>query len=101
MNRNIIIPKDKLKKFCERNYIRKLALFGSILRDDFGPDSDIDVLVEFEPEAIVGFFKLFDMEEELSLLFDGRKVDINTPKCISKYFRDKVLTEAVVQYVKP
>jgi hypothetical protein len=72
-----------------------------VLRDDFRPDSDIDVLVEFEPDADVGFFELYDIEQELSALLGGRKVDINTPQCLSKYFRDNVLAEAEVQYAKP
>jgi uncharacterized protein len=101
MARNLIVPKDKIETFCGRNHIRKLAIFGSALRDDFRPDSDIDVLVEFEPGADIGFFELYDIEQELSALFGGRKVDINTPQCLSKYFRDKVLTEAEVQYAKP
>jgi uncharacterized protein len=101
MARNLAVPKDKIKDFCSRNHIRKLAIFGSVLRDDFRPDSDIDVLVEFEPGAGVGFFELYDIEQELSALLGGRKVDINTPQCLSKYFRDQVLTEAEVQYAKP
>ena len=101
MARNLIVPKDKIEAFCSRNHIRKLAIFGSALRDDFRSDSDIDVLVEFEPDADVGFFELYDIEQELSALFGGRKVDINTPQCLSKYFRDKVLSEAEVQYAKP
>ena len=96
-----LIPKDKVAEFCRRNHIRKLAFFGSVLREDFSPDSDIDVLVEFEPDAGVGFFELYDMEQELSSLLGGRKVDLSTPKCLSKYFRDKVLSEAEVHYAKP
>ena len=101
MTKNITLSKEKIEEFCLRNRIRKLALFGSVLRDDFSPESDIDVLVEFEPGARVGFFELYDLEQELSALFGGKKVDINTPKCLSKYFRDEVLTTAEVQYVKP
>jgi predicted nucleotidyltransferase len=97
---NINVPKDKIAEFCQRHSIRKLAFFGSVLRDDFGPGSDVDVLVEFIPGAAVGFFKLYDLEQELSRILEGRKVDINTPKSLSKYFRDKVLTEAEVQYVQ-
>jgi len=76
-----------------------LALFGSALRDDFTPESDVDVLVEFDPNARVGFFKLFDMEQELSQLFGGRKIDMNTPRSLSKYFRDEVLREVEQLYV--
>ena len=101
MTNNFMISKDKIEDFCRRNHIRKLALFGSVLRDDFNSDSDIDVLVDFEPDAGVGFFELYDMEQELSSLLGGRKVDLSTPKCLSKYFRDKVLSEAEVHYAKP
>jgi hypothetical protein len=94
----ITVPKDKIETFCRRNRIKKLALFGSVLREDFTSESDIDVLVEFEPSARVGFFELYDMEQELSDILGGRKVDINTPKSISKYFRNKVLATAEVQF---
>jgi uncharacterized protein len=97
---NIKVTKDKMAEFCQRHSIRKLAFFGSVLRDDFRPGSDVDVLVEFIPGAAVGFFKLYDLEQELSRILEGRKVDINTPKSLSKYFRDKVLSEAEVQYVQ-
>jgi uncharacterized protein len=99
MSANIEIPDDEIAEFCRRNRIRRLALFGSVLRDDFGPDSDVDVLVEFEPEAPVGLFELFDMEQELSHIL-GRQVDMNTPNSLSKYFRDQVLQEAEEQYVQ-
>lgn len=98
MSIRIDLPENKIKDFCRRNRITKLAFFGSVLRDDFRNDSDIDILVEFETGAPVGFFELYDMEQELSHLFGGRNVDINTPKSLSKYFRDEVLREA--QYVK-
>jgi hypothetical protein len=93
-------PQEKIVDFCKRHHIRKLALFGSFLRDDFGPESDIDVLVEFEPGQTVGFFKLFDLEEELSNLFGGRKVELNTPNSLSRYFRQEVLRSAEVQYAQ-
>jgi uncharacterized protein len=92
----IDIPKDKITDFCRRNHIRRLALFGSVLRDDFRPDSDIDILVEFEPDARVGL-RFFALEQELSEIL-GRKVDLNTPGFLSNYFRDEVLAEAEVQY---
>jgi hypothetical protein len=92
----IDIPKEKIAEFCRRNHIRRLALFGSVLREDFGPDSDVDVLVEFEPQARVGL-AFFAMELELSEIL-GRKVDLNTPGFLSRYFRDEVLAEAQVQY---
>ena len=100
MNAKLNIPKKKIADFCRRNHIRRLAFFGSVLRDDFGPDSDVDVLVEFETRARVGFFELYDMEQELSHLLGSRKVDINTPKNLSKYFRDEVLRESEVQYAQ-
>ena len=100
MSARIEVAKDRIVEFCRRNHIRKLAFFGSVLRDDFRPDSDVDVLVEFEPGARVGFFELYDMEQELSRLMGGRKVDMNTPRSLSKYFRDEVLREAEVQYAQ-
>jgi uncharacterized protein len=99
-NKNVPISKSQIADFCRRHYIRKLSLFGSLLRDDFGPKSDVDILVEFEPDARVGFFKLYDLEQELSQLFGGRRIDINTPNSLSKYFRDEVLAEAEVFYVQ-
>jgi predicted nucleotidyltransferase len=99
MNANITIDKEVVAAFCQRNRIRKLSLFGSVLRDDFGQDSDVDLLVEFEPEAKVGLFGLTRMEIELSELL-GRKVDLNTPGFLSKYFRDQVLAEAEVIYAE-
>lgn len=92
----IDIPKDRIADFCRRNRIRRLALFGSVLRDDFRPDSDVDVLVEFEPDARIGL-RFFALEQELSEIL-GRKVDLNTPGFLSGYFRDEVLAEAEVQY---
>jgi predicted nucleotidyltransferase len=90
------LPKDKIAEFCRRRHIRKLSVFGSILREDFTRDSDVDVLVEFEPGATVGL-NFFAMERELSELL-RRKVDLNTPGFLCKYFRDEVLAEAEVQY---
>jgi predicted nucleotidyltransferase len=90
------IPQDKLAEFCRRHRIRKLALFGSVLRNDFGEDSDIDVLVEFEPGTAVGL-SFFSIERELSLLL-GRKVDLNTPGFLGKYLRNQILSEAEVKY---
>lgn len=93
----IDISPERIETFCRKHGIRRLALFGSILRDDFGPDSDIDVLVEFEPGATPGF-GFFGLQEELSEML-GRKVDLNTANCLSQYFRDEVLHEAEVLYV--
>jgi predicted nucleotidyltransferase len=91
------IPKERIAEFCRRNHIRRLALFGSVLRDDFGPASDVDVLVEFEAGARVGLLRLAGMEIELGEIL-GRKVDLNTPGFLSDYFRDQVLAEAEVQF---
>ena len=93
----IDIPTERIAEFCRANRIRRLALFGSVLRDDFGPNSDVDVLVEFEPEARVGLLRLAGLEIELGELL-GRKVDMNTPGFLSDYFRDQVLAEAEVHY---
>jgi len=94
---HVDIPKELIAEFCRRNHIRRLALFGSVLRDDFGPDSDVDVLVEFEPGARVGLLRLAGMEIVLSEIL-VREVDLNTPGFLSDYFREKVLAEAEVQY---
>jgi predicted nucleotidyltransferase len=94
----IELPEDKITSFCRKHHIRKLSLFGSVLRDDFTADSDVDVLVEFEPGHASSFFHLFDMEDELSVIFGGRKVDIRTPEDLSRYFRQQVMNTAVVQY---
>jgi len=97
----IEIPKDKIADFCRRHHIRKLSLFGLVLRDDFRPESDIDVLVEFEPGHVPGLFRLASMEFELAeILGGGRKVDMNTPRSLSRYFRDRVVAQAQVQYVR-
>jgi len=97
---NIDIPVEDIREFCRRHYIRKLSFFGSVLRDDFGSESDIDVLVEFEKDRVPGLIRLAGLEIELSQIFGGRKVDINTPKCLSHYFRERVLSEAEAQYVR-
>ena len=99
MNQNAIVPKDKIGEFCRRHHIRKLALFGSVLRDDFGPDSDVDVLVDFEPGYLVGF-GMIDMEDDLSRLFGGRKVDIVQEKYLNSRLRGRVLASAEVQYAE-
>jgi len=93
----ISIDREALATFCRRHHVRRLALFGSVLRDDFTPTSDVDVLVEFEPGHVPGF-AFFEMEQELSAII-GRKVDLNTPGFLSRYFRDRVLAEAENQYV--
>ncbi len=94
---HIKVPKDQLAEFCKRHHVRRLALFGSVLRDDFGPDSDVDVLVEFEPGHTPGL-AFFAMQDELSAIV-GRRVDLNTPGFLSRYFRDRVMSEAENLYV--
>jgi hypothetical protein len=98
--KNINFPADKVAEFCKRNRIRKLSLFGSALRDDFRPDSDIDLLVEFQTGAAPSLIDLARMERELSAIIGGRKVDLRTPKELSRYFRDEVLSTASVQYAE-
>jgi predicted nucleotidyltransferase len=93
------LPRERIAEFCKRNHIRKLSLFGSVLRDDFRRGSDIDVLVEFEPGHVPGL-NFFTMEIELSQLL-GQKVDLNTPQFLSRYFRDQVLAESETLYVAP
>ncbi len=99
MNRSLIMPKDKIADFCRRYHICRLAVFGSALRDDFGPDSDVDVLVDFEPGHVPGFMALAGMERELSGIL-GRKADLRTPEDLSRYFRDEVIAAAEIQYAQ-
>ena len=100
MTANLAIPKNEIADFCQRHHILSLAIFGSALRDDFGPESDVDVLVDFDPDHTPGFFSLFDMEEELTTLFGGHKADLRTPQDLSRYFRQEVIDNAQVQYVQ-
>jgi predicted nucleotidyltransferase len=97
---NIEVSKVKLAEFCRKNHIHKLSLFGSVLREDFGPESDVDILVEFEPNSKPGLFGLLSMELELSELLAGRKVDLRTPEDLSRYFRREVLDSARIQYAQ-
>lgn len=98
-SKNLNIPQGKIAEFCKRNHIRKLSLFGSAVRGDYSPESDLDVLVEFEPARIPGLIKLAGMEIELSEIF-GRKVDLRTAEDLSKYFRQEVVKKAEVQYAE-
>jgi uncharacterized protein len=91
--------KEAIADFCRRHRIRKLSLFGSVLRDDFRPESDIDVLVEFEPGHAVGW-GIIDIEEELSQLFGGHKVDMVREKYLNPRLRDRILASAEVQYAE-
>jgi len=94
----VTVSQTKLEEFCKHHHIRRLALFGSVLRDDFRPDSDIDVLVEFEPGHVPGLFGLEGIALELVPLLGGRAVDLNTSRSLSHYIRDRVLQQAEVLY---
>ncbi len=96
MRARIAIDREEIASFCRRNHICRLALFGSVLRDDFGPDSDIDVLVEFEAGHVPGL-AFIRLEQELSSLL-GRRVDLVTPRFLNERIRDRVLNDAEVQY---
>lgn len=100
MATQISINNEQITEFCLQHHIRRFSLFGSVLRMDFNPESDIDVLVEFEPEHVPGLLGVARMERQLSELFDGRKVDLRTPEDLSRYFRDAVLQEADLQYAQ-
>lgn len=95
----IAVDQESLARFARRNGIRKLSFFGSVLRDDFRPDSDVDVLVEFEPQTRMGLIRMAGLELELSEII-GRRVDLRTPADLSRYFRDDVIRTALVQYDK-
>lgn len=94
----VTLDQQRLAAFCRRNHIRRLALFGSVLREDFSPDSDVDVLVEFDPHHVPGLLGIARMERELSAILGGRKVDLRTAEDLSRYFRQDVLEEARVVY---
>jgi len=96
---NIELSKEKIADFCRRHYIRKLSVFGSFLTEDFGTDSDIDILVEFHPDHIPGLIRLAGMENELTSIL-GRKVDIRTAEDLSRYFRQEVIESAEVKYAE-
>ena len=91
------ISRAELETFCRRNHITRMSLFGSALRDELEPGSDIDILVEFDKDHMPGLFDIAGMEIELSEMF-GRKVDLRTPAELSRYFRDEVLEKARVEY---
>ena len=98
MGASLSLDITTIEAFCKKNQIGRLSLFGSVLREDFGPESDVDVLVEFLPGARVGLIRMAGMQMELSAIL-GRKADLRTPADLSRYFRDKVLREAEVKYV--
>ena len=97
MSAHIQVNKDEIAEFCCRRHIRRLAFFGSVLRDDFRPDSDVDVLVEFEPDYRLGLFELIRMQREFSDLI-GREADFRTPEDLGRYMRARVIAESEVQY---
>ena len=96
---HIDLPKPEIEKFCKKHHILKLSVFGSVLREDFGTQSDIDLLIEFDPEHTPGLIRLAGMEIELSAIL-GRKVDLRTPQDLSRHFRQEVVESAEVQYVE-
>ena len=100
MNQTALLPsKSELAAFCRRHYIRRLSVFGSALRKDFRPNSDVDLLVEFQPGHTPGW-EIIDLEDELSNLFGGRRVDVVNPKYLNPRLRDQILDSAVVQYAE-
>jgi uncharacterized protein len=98
-NLPIDLKPEILSEFCRKNYIKKLSFFGSVLRDDFGPKSDVDILVEFQPDHVPGLFRLASMEEELSEIL-SRKADLRTIEDLSPYFRQDVINSAEVGYAE-
>ena len=94
----LFINRTALASLCRRRHIRRLSLFGSVLKGNARPDSDVDLLVEFSCEAKPSLFDLAEIEQELSVLLAGRRVDLRTAEDLSRYFRDEVLREAEVQY---
>ena len=100
MQKSLKLDESTLARFCEQHQIRRLALFGSQMKGTARPDSDIDLLVEFEPDGVPGLFGIATMELELSDLLGGRKVDLRTAQDLSRYFRDEVVRTAEVQYAR-
>ncbi|MCX6841238.1 MAG: nucleotidyltransferase family protein [candidate division WOR-3 bacterium] len=98
MSSRIPVDRQRIAQFCHRHHIRKLSLFGSVLRDDFRPDSDVDVLVTFEPGQVIGL-RIVDIEDELSELL-GRHADLVSEKYLNHRIRDRVLAVAEVQYAE-
>ncbi len=98
MSARIRLDSEQIAEFCRRHHVRRLSLFGSVLREDFRPESDVDFLVEFDPGHVPGYFRLAGMEMELGEII-GREVDLRTPMELSRHFRDAVVNGAEVQYV--
>ena len=97
MSLRIQVDTEQIRDFCRRHHIRKFAFFGSVLRDDFRPDSDVDVLIEFEPDFRLGLFDLIRMQQEFSRII-GREADFRTPDDLGRFIRDRVIAESEVQY---
>jgi hypothetical protein len=100
MSAKVPVDRERLAEVCRRYHIRRLSLFGSVLRDDFRPDSDVDVLVEFEPRDRPGMVARHHLEGELSQVLGGRRVDLVNEKFLNWRIRDRVLTEAEEQFVE-
>jgi len=100
MRAKIQVERDALTAFCRKHHIAKLSFFGSVLRDDFAPQSDVDVLVEFEADHVPGLLAFCGMEEELSKILDGRRIDLLTPASLSPRLKPRVLSSAEVQYAE-
>jgi predicted nucleotidyltransferase len=100
LSKKVKVDKGRLGEFCRQRHIARLSFFGSVLRDDFTPDSDIDVLVDFEAGHVPGFLRVAQIERELSVLLGNRKVDLRTVQDLSRYFRNEVLAAAEVQYAQ-
>lgn len=100
MHKNLGLDQATISRFCRQHRIRRLALFGSQMKGTAGPDSDIDLLVEFEPDGVPGLFGITAMEQELSALLGGRKVDLRTAQDLSRHFREEVVRTAEVQYAQ-
>ena len=94
------VDKQGIAEFCRKNHIRRLSLFGSALREDFGPESDVDVLVAFDREHVPGLFGVSRIARELSPFFGGRHVDLRTAEDLSRYFRSEVVAAAEVHYAE-
>lgn len=100
MHPNLNLDERAIQKFCETNHIRQLALFGSQAKGTARPDSDVDLLVDFEPDSVPGLLGMAAMEDELSKLLGGRKVDLRTARDLSRHFRDEAVRTAQVQYAR-
>lgn len=100
MPARIQFDREKLAEFCRRNHIKRLSFFGSVLRDDFSADSDIDLLYELKDGCAIGYFKLVEMELELSSFFGGRKVDLVSPAYLKPAIKEDILNSAEVEYAQ-